>query len=286
VCGVARGHRLAVRFDATIESKDAAAPRDPHADPSSRGTARFGPRDATARPRVSVHSMKARIKRLIRDSGIRIEVLQDLRHELHLIGLRLKQRFGPRHRRIARELRAQRDVKLHFGCGSRILPGWVNLDAYPSAGITLDLDLQSDLPFADGAVRWIFTEHVLEHIDRSRIGDVLAEFHRILAPGGVARILVPDLEFFCRKYIERDIESLTTHLPHTHTAADAMNSIFNDHFHRFIYDFDTMRAELEKAGFVEITCCRYGESGHPELALDRPEQSRILGTLCVEATRN
>jgi len=230
--------------------------------------------------------MKDRIRQLIRDSGIRFEVLQEIRHELHLIGLRIRSRFGPSHRRVANRLRKEKDVKLHFGCGSRVLPGWVNLDAYHAPGISLELDLQRELPLADGSVEWIFTEHVLEHIDRKRIADVFSEFHRVLAVGGVARILVPDLDFYCRAYVAGDVERITTPLPKTHTTADAVNSVFNDHFHRFIYDFDAMRIELEKAGFVDIVHCEYGQSRHPEVAVDSHDESRVLGTLCVEATRS
>ncbi|MEE3329680.1 MAG: methyltransferase domain-containing protein [Myxococcota bacterium] len=229
--------------------------------------------------------MKNQVKKLIQDSGIRFEVLQEIRHECHLVGLRLRQRFAPSHRRTASKLREMTEVKLHFGCGSRILPGWVNLDAYPCEGISLEFDLQGELPLADNSVRWIFTEHVLEHIDRKRIGGIFSEFHRVLALGGVARILVPDLSFYCQTYTEGDVETITTPLPHTHTTADAVNSVFNEHFHRFIYDFETMKLELEKAGFTDIVCCEYGQTTHPILALDSNEKSRIFGTLCVEATR-
>lgn len=230
-------------------------------------------------------NVKGRIKEWIIDSGVRFSILQELRHELHLIGLRLRKRFDPRHRRTARRLYAQSEVMLHFGCGSRILPGWVNLDAYHCEGISLELDLQGDLPFGNGSVRWLFTEHVLEHIDRSVIGKVFSEFHRVLAIGGVARILVPDLKFYCTKYLDGDVETITTPLPDMHTTADAVNSVFNDHFHRFIYDFDTMKIELEKAGFSDIVCSKYGESRHREVMMDSNTKSRRIGTLCVEATR-
>ncbi len=47
-----------------------------------------------------------------------------------------------------------------------------------------------------------------------------------------------------------------------------------------------MRIELEKAGFSDIVHCQCGQSTHPELVLDSHEASRVLGTLCVEATRS
>jgi predicted SAM-dependent methyltransferase len=230
--------------------------------------------------------MRERIKQSVRDSGVRFELLQEVRHELHPIGLRLRQRYSPKQRMKASQLRDLTNVKLHFGCGSRILPGWVNLDAYPCENISMELDLQGRLPLSDASVHWIFTEHVLEHIDRSRVGAIFSEFHRVLEPGGVARILVPDLQFYCHAYVKGDVQAITTPLPESQTAAEAVNSVFNDHFHRFIYDFDTMRIELGKAGFSKIICCKYGQSHHAGLALDSDLDSRRVGTLCLEATRS
>ena len=230
-------------------------------------------------------SLTAGIKTALMDSGIRVETLRELRHELHLVHLRVKRHYSPNQRRKERALSRLTGVNLHFGCGNRVLPEWVNLDAYATKGISLEVDLQRPLPLADGGVRWIFTEHVLEHIDRRRIRSVFTEFHRILEPGGVARILVPDLAFYCRAYMAGDEDAITTVLPNTKTSAEGVNSVFNDHFHRFIYDFETMKIELERAGFSEIAQCSYGQSHHDGLAMDSDLDSRRDSTLCVEATR-
>jgi predicted SAM-dependent methyltransferase len=226
------------------------------------------------------------LKRTISTSGLRFETLRELRHELHLVRLGLSRRLSPRKRRQAAALRGLGDAKVHFGCGGRILPGWINLDAYASGDISMELDLQRPLPLSDGAVRWIFSEHVLEHIDRERLRSVFAEFHRILAPGGIARILVPDLRFYCEAYLAADHEAIRTVIPHVRTAAEGINSVFNDHFHRFIYDFETLKNDLNEAGFEAVIECPYGESRHTGLALDSNLASRRDSTLVVEATRS
>ena len=113
--------------------------------------------------------LSVRIKDALADSGVRTETLLALRHELHLVHLRMKRHYSPKQRRQARALGQLRDVRLHFGCGGRILPDWVNLDAYASEAISMEVDLQRPLPLADGSVRWILTEHVLEHVDLSLI---------------------------------------------------------------------------------------------------------------------
>ena len=93
--------------------------------------------------------------------------MRGLRHELHLAGLRWNNRVNPLRLRQLRQLRALHDVKVHFGSGSRILEGWVNLDAYPADGVDYLMDLRSELPFEDGSVRYIFSEHVVEHLERA-----------------------------------------------------------------------------------------------------------------------
>ena len=107
----------------------------------------------------------------------------------------------------------------------------------------------------------------------------------MLIPGGVARIVVPDLEFYCEKYVAGDVGELTKPLPDCRTSADAVNSVFMDHFHRFIYDFDTLHEELSAAGFRDVRRTAYGESEHEGLALDLIHPSRSSGSLCVEATK-
>ncbi len=58
-----------------------------------------------------------------------------------------------------------------------------------------------------------------------------------------------------------------------------------DHFHRFIYDFDTLRDELTAAGFGDIRRTACAESEYDGLALDLMDPSRSSGSLCVEAIK-
>ena len=62
-------------------------------------------------------------------------------------------------------------------------------------------DLRRGLPAADGSVDAVYHSHVLEHIDRCLVGAFLAEIRRVLRPGGVHRIVVPDFEVLCRRYL-------------------------------------------------------------------------------------
>jgi len=59
--------------------------------------------------------------------------------------------------------------------------------------------------FAAGSVRYIFVSHLLEHLFFPRdVKPFLAELRRALAPGGVVRIVVPDIEQSIEAYVNDD----------------------------------------------------------------------------------
>jgi predicted SAM-dependent methyltransferase len=90
---------------------------------------------------------------------------------------------------------------VNVGCGSRLHPAWINLDVYRSApGVTVH-DIRKGLPFADGSVDVCYHSHVLEHLTPAAGRDLIGECYRVLRPGGVLRVVVPDLERIARSYL-------------------------------------------------------------------------------------
>jgi len=72
-------------------------------------------------------------------------------------------------------------------------------------GRLLAHDLSRGIPFADDSVDIVYHSHVLEHLDRPVARAFLLEARRVLKPGGMIRIVVPDFESACRAYL-RDID--------------------------------------------------------------------------------
>jgi predicted SAM-dependent methyltransferase len=102
---------------------------------------------------------------------------------------------------------------LNLGCGSDVRPDWVNLDrnpdvlkAYPDV---TKADVFKRLPYADGSVAEIYAGHVLEYQSYHRIPDVIAEWVRVLEPGGTITIAVPDFEAIARDYVSGRMQYLT-----------------------------------------------------------------------------
>jgi len=90
---------------------------------------------------------------------------------------------------------------LNLGCGRRRHPAWTNADLVPSGPDVLAVDLRRPLPFAAASFTAVYAAHVVEHLDPTAAHTLLGEAARVLAPGGVVRIVVPDLEGIVRAYL-------------------------------------------------------------------------------------
>ncbi len=91
--------------------------------------------------------------------------------------------------------------KLNCGCGSRIAPGWTNIDVYSSGSQVQSVNLLKRWPFADGSFDVAYSSHVLEHFSPAEADHLISEVRRVLRSGGILRTVVPDLEATCREYL-------------------------------------------------------------------------------------
>jgi SAM-dependent methyltransferase len=179
-----------------------------------------------------------------------------------------------------RRLAARGSPRLHLGCASTILAGWINVDLFGPLPADVALDVRRPLPIADASVDAIFTEHMLEHLTYGEAVALIRECARVLRPGGVLRIVVPDFEEPARSYADAQ----------GHVATDgsgnalrliALANIVHGHAHRSIWDGDTLILLLGQAGFAAQKR-QFGESRLepcPDSRLREPE------SLYVEAVR-
>ncbi|MBM4058187.1 MAG: methyltransferase domain-containing protein, partial [Planctomycetes bacterium] len=91
--------------------------------------------------------------------------------------------------------------RLNLGCGSRRHADWTNVDLVPAGPDVIASDLRQPLAFAAGSFEAVYAAHVLEHLEPVEARRLVAEMHRLLAAGGVVRIVVPDLEGIVRSYL-------------------------------------------------------------------------------------
>jgi len=202
-----------------------------------------------------------------------------------------------RSRKTPRKYSNAKGLLVNLGAGDKGKPGWVNLDVFREATVNCIWDCRKRLPFPDGTVKAIFTEHFFEHVDYTEeVPYFLTECHRVLEPGGVIRIIVPDAEKYLRAYCAGDWESIDSIRPLTsdhedtwtrdkyRTRMELINNVFRQGAeHKYAYDFETLQFLLERYGFSDIRKQRYGQSMLPELCIDTA--ARATESLYVEAVK-
>ena len=156
-------------------------------------------------------------------------------------------------------------IRLHLGCGTNIMPGWVNIDVEARAGVTLH-DLTKPLPFASGTVRYVFSEHFIEHITYNEGAALLREIRRVLAPGGVLRISTPDLVFLIHQYLTNNLTEWADVSYFPRTPCQMMNEGMRSWGHQFCYDERELLIQLAGAGFRTIRKMPYRQSADSNLA--------------------
>ncbi len=201
-------------------------------------------------------------------------------------------------------------VKINLGCGLAVAKGWTNVDAslnalvaswprsvhkllyrlsgsnrYYSLEQCCDLlgnhvfihhDLSHSIPLKDQTADFIYSSHFLEHLFKRDAERLLTDCYRALKTGGIVRISIPDLAYAVSLYAHGEKEKML---------ADYFFVEDKDSFlamHKYMYDFELLKALLEKIGFSQIVRCAYQEGRTPDIKLldNRPEDS-----LFVEAVK-
>ncbi|HEX2575925.1 MAG TPA: methyltransferase domain-containing protein [Aquihabitans sp.] len=178
--------------------------------------------------------------------------------------------------KIRRHLAEHDRLRVMIGSGPTEVDGWLSTDLIPSRPDVVYLDASERFPFDDGSVHRIHTEHMIEHVDHETGRRMLAECARVLAPGGRIRIATPDFdrvvalagpvdpevaELFRRSNLRNGLDE--------EAAADpvyAVNRLFSEYGHRFLYTESLLTRELQAAGLRQVRRYEVGESDDPELA--------------------
>jgi ubiquinone/menaquinone biosynthesis C-methylase UbiE len=168
-------------------------------------------------------------------------------------------------------------MKINLGCGGRTPVGWVNVDFGPGArfaripllrrfsqhvlhhdwdGSIFIHDLRKPLPWARDSIESIYSSHCLEHLTKVDGRKLLFEAFRVLKPGGIIRIVVPDLRHAVERYLAG--ETCATDFLATLSAVDTRPYSFLKRVfallagsgHRCMYDVVALTQLMESTGFI------------------------------------
>lgn len=186
-------------------------------------------------------------------------------------------------------------IYLNVGCGANMFEHFINLDFGWLPGLDLCWDIRKKIPLASNSLSGIFTEHALEHFEWQVLAQtVLPELFRILKPGGVIRICVPDAEMAIQGYVQAKREGLVDQRfrdsdPRALTPLMEVTNTFRRLFetydmgHKFAWDFQTMEYLLWRAGFIEIERASYMQGRDAALLVDYDRRAKE--SLYVEAAK-
>ena len=197
---------------------------------------------------------------------------------------------------------------LHLGCGTNVLPGWLNTDYSQTGTGILCLDVTEPFPFPTASFDLILAEHIIEHIERRDARKMLAECFRVLRPNGVLRIGTPDLPKYLRLYgpdlspieeqcvrqtfdhwIFRGFYNARKYAPEAgdYNPAYVVNDIFLNYQHRFIYDYPLLEQMCRAAGFTQCGRSVAGTSEHAAFHGTETHVDAVNAhlTVTIEATK-
>ena len=167
---------------------------------------------------------------------------------------------------------------LHVGCGpadpaklpAAFFPAgeWqeMRLDIDPGVSPDIVASITDMAVVATGSVAAIWSAHNLEHLAAHEVPLALAEFHRVLAPGGFALVTMPDLQQVAALVAEGKLEDAAyisamgpiaaLDMLYGHRASIAAGNNFMGHRTGFVAT--TLARHLELAGFQNVRVQRDG----------------------------
>jgi predicted SAM-dependent methyltransferase len=172
--------------------------------------------------------------------------------------------------------------QLHLGCGTNLLPGWVNVDFNALDGV-IQHDLTQPFPLASEVIEFIYSEHFIEHITRAQALALLGECRRVLRTDGVIRLSTPNLKKLVDEYLACRISEWTDVDWRPSTPCQMVNEGLRLWGHQFVYDTEELMLLLNEAGFQQVTAVAWRESRY--LELKGLECRPFHGEIIVEAVK-
>lgn len=158
------------------------------------------------------------------------------------------------------------DIYINVGSGGHRLPGFLNIDIDRRADVRRDV--RRGLPFADGSVTGVFSEHFLEHLSQGDGLFFLRECRRVLKPGGVVRIAMPDLDAIVRRYGQEDWrgdgDMFQMGFEWVQNRCEMLNIAMREWGHQWVYNEEELLRAGRMAGLVPMGRYGWGESDTPK----------------------
>jgi predicted SAM-dependent methyltransferase len=169
--------------------------------------------------------------------------------------------------------------RLNWGCGGHTLPGWINSDQKEGEGIDLTCDIAQGLPLEPGSMDYVVSIHALPEVPYDRLVPVLSELRRVIKPGGILRLCLPDLIKGVRAYERGDRDYfLVPDEDAKSLGAKLVTQLIWYGYSRTLFTHEFIEEMLLKAGFSRVVRCAYRQTSgpHPDIVdLDNREPESL-----------
>ncbi len=212
---------------------------------------------------------------------------------------------------------ARNHAHVQFGAGFSGPKSWANFDASPTVRLRRGVpvlgslltrrhaidrhvlygDILKGLPVEHGTVKGIYSSHVLEHLSLDDLRVALRNTFALLAPGGLFRVVLPDLEEHIKTYLaDKDPRRAIHFVTSTKMGRDQrpktpmsmLHDLLGHEHHLWMWDEVSLSLELTEAGFQNVRRARLGDSADEAFReVENPERwDGCLGLECSKTYRN
>jgi predicted SAM-dependent methyltransferase len=179
----------------------------------------------------------------------------------------------------------QRLRRLNWGCGTEPQPGWINSDIKEDPTVDISCDILEGLPLKEGSIDYAVSIHALPELRYPDQVPALMELRRVLAPGGLLRLALPDFDRAIEAYRAGDRDYFL--IPDEDAQALGSKLIVQLLWYGYsktLFTFDFIAELLGRAGFEEVQRCEFQQthSTYPEIvSLDNLREESLF----VEAVK-
>jgi len=192
--------------------------------------------------------------------------------------IRRKSRSTPK--KVQALLAQGQPIKLDIGAGDLERRGWITLDITDNCD--LFWDLRRGIPFPPNSVDVVYSSHLFEHMDYAAGQALLKEVHRVLVPGGLVSVCVPNARLYIDAYLGvRDLSpdhDFWGPALHSRNGINLLNYIaYMGDEHKCLFDEQSLVERLEDSGFMDVEVRKF------DAEIDLPE--REYESIYAQATK-
>ena len=157
-------------------------------------------------------------------------------------------------------------------------------------------DIVKGLPVKENSCTGVYCSHVLEHLSLNDFRIALKNTFKILLPGGIFRLVMPDLAEMGKSYLEAkkksEADAAIRFMKNSGLALESrqkgmkamIESSFGNARHQWLWDYESAEMELKNAGFKDIRRCSFGDC-KDEMFQYVEAEDRFRSALAIEARK-